>query len=289
LKFKNGAALAVASVCLIAGAVVVEHSLERLASQPASPVASQEAVAEPGQRAQTMRPLAVTKVRIPVPAERGRAEGYRPSGSGLARDVQCLTEAVYYEARGESAAGQAAVAQVILNRVRHPSYPKTVCGVVYQRARSSCQFSFACDGAMSRRHERGAWNRAHAIATRALSGFVMSEVGAATHFHATRVAPNWGPGLLRVSEVGLHVFYRLGRGAPMVTRVEAVGPQEAEDVTPADDVRLTSGEASEVSAPVEVVTPTAPQPTTQPVAEAKPAATPASAAGADAAVTTTAS
>jgi hypothetical protein len=167
--------------------------------------------------------------------------------------------------------------------VRHPSFPKSVCGVVYQRARSSggCQFSFACDGAMGRRPDRGAWNRAQSVATKALSGFVMAEVGAATHFHATRVAPNWGPSLLRVSEVGLHVFYRMGRGAPMVAKVEAVGPQEADDVSP-DPVQLTGLSTADpmamslVSAPVEVVTPTPPQPvaqSTQPVAAASAPAT----------------
>jgi spore germination cell wall hydrolase CwlJ-like protein len=134
------------------------------------------------------------------------------------RELECLSEAVYYEARGETPSGQAAVAQVVLNRVRHPSFPKSICGVVFQGAyaHTGCQFSFACDGSMRRTREAGAWKRAQRVAARALSGTVMSEVGAATHFHTTGVAPGWGPRLLRVAQVGMHVFYRFGgrSGAP---------------------------------------------------------------------------
>jgi spore germination cell wall hydrolase CwlJ-like protein len=133
------------------------------------------------------------------------------------RELECLSEAVYYEARGETPSGQAAVAQVVLNRVRHPSFPKSICGVVFQGASThGCQFSFACDGSMRARRETGAWSRAQKIASRALSGSVMSEVGAATHFHTTGVAPGWGPRLMRVAQVGMHVFYRFGgrSGAP---------------------------------------------------------------------------
>ncbi|WP_165190557.1 cell wall hydrolase [Caulobacter soli] len=134
------------------------------------------------------------------------------------RELECLSEAVYYEARGETPSGQAAVAQVVLNRVRHPSFPKSICGVVFQGAytHTGCQFSFACDGSMRKTRETGAWNRAQKVAARALSGAVMTEVGAATHFHTTGVAPGWGPRLLRVAQVGMHVFYRFGgrSGAP---------------------------------------------------------------------------
>jgi spore germination cell wall hydrolase CwlJ-like protein len=132
------------------------------------------------------------------------------------RELDCLTQAVYFEARGETAAGQAAVAQVVLNRVRNPAFPKTVCGVVFQGAarRAGCQFSFACDGSMRRGREMMAWNRAQHVAARALSGTVMGSVGNATHFHTINVQPVWGPNLLRVAQVGLHVFYKFGRGAP---------------------------------------------------------------------------
>lgn len=134
------------------------------------------------------------------------------------RDLECLTQAVYYEARGETPDGQAAVAQVVLNRARHPAFPKSVCGVVFQGASTGgvCQFSFACDGSMRKRREPGAWARAERVAARALSGGVMNEVGNATHFHTINVSPGWGPHLVRVGQVGLHIFYRFGGrgGAP---------------------------------------------------------------------------
>ena len=126
------------------------------------------------------------------------------------RDLQCLTEAVYWEARGEGAAGMAAVAQVVLNRVRHPAFPKTVCGVVYQGASDGgCQFSFACE-AHSSPSEDDAWRRARQIASRALSGHVMTEVGQATNFHAVSVTPGWMTSLQKVAQIGSHIFYRFG-------------------------------------------------------------------------------
>ena len=142
------------------------------------------------------------------------AQPFRLSGGALesSRDLDCLAEAVYYEARGEGASGQAAVAQVVLNRVRHPAFPKTVCGVVFQGAQTAtCQFSFACNGAMRRPREAGAWSQARSIAARALAGYVMPQVGSATHFHVAGYGAGWG--LLKVAQVGLHVFYRFGGGA----------------------------------------------------------------------------
>jgi spore germination cell wall hydrolase CwlJ-like protein len=133
------------------------------------------------------------------------------------RDLDCLAEAVYYEARGESASGQAAVAQVVLNRVRHPAFPKSVCAVVFQGAgNQGCQFSFACDGSMRKGREPEAWRQARSVAARALAGFVMPSVGNATHFHVAGLSPQWGPQMTRVAQIGLHVFYRFGGrvGAP---------------------------------------------------------------------------
>lgn len=129
-----------------------------------------------------------------------------------ARELDCMTDAVYYEARGESSEGQQAVAQVVMNRLRRPGYPKSVCGVVYQGAQAhECQFSFACDGAIYRAREPQAWRRAQGIAARALSGFVMAEVRDATHFHVARLGAIWGDGLVRVAQIGTHVFYRITR------------------------------------------------------------------------------
>ncbi len=155
---------------------------------------------------------AIERVSLPqaaVPAHPFRT----PNRDALqqSRDLDCLTDAVYYEARGETGAGQAAVAQVVLNRVRHPAFPKSVCGVVFQGvSNDGCQFSFACDGSMHRPKELDAWRRAEQVAARALTGFVMPSVGNATHFHAVGVQPGWGPGLMKVAQVGLHVFYRFG-------------------------------------------------------------------------------
>ena len=142
-----------------------------------------------------------------------QAQPFHMSGAlDSARDLDCLADAVYYEARGETPAGQAAVAQVVLNRVRHPAFPKCVCGVVFQGARdgTGCQFSFACDGSMDRGREPTAWRRSREVAAHALSGFVMPSVGNATHFHVAGIDPGWGPRLLRVAQIGLHVFYRFG-------------------------------------------------------------------------------
>jgi spore germination cell wall hydrolase CwlJ-like protein len=140
---------------------------------------------------------------------RAAASGRLGSALNRNRELDCLTQAVYFEARGETPRGQAAVAQVVLNRVKHPAFPKTVCAVVFQGAAShGCQFSFACDGSMRRTREAGAWDRARKIAARAMSGVVLADVGSATHFHTTGVSPVWGPRMLRVSQVGLHVFYR---------------------------------------------------------------------------------
>ena len=127
-----------------------------------------------------------------------------------ARALQCLSEAVYYEAAREPEVGQAAVAQVVLNRMRHPAYPKSVCGVVYQgSARATgCQFTFTCDGALAYAPEPGLWRRARAVAERALDGYVDKTVGSATHYHAQYVAPYWAPTLVKMTQVGQHIFYR---------------------------------------------------------------------------------
>ncbi len=141
------------------------------------------------------------------------------------RDLDCLTQAVYYEARGEGRDGQRAVAQVVLNRARHPAFPKTICAVVFQGAGRStgCQFSFTCDGSMRRGINRTAWNRARQVASEALSGYVYAPIGNATHFHTTGVSPRWRTSLIQVGQVGDHVFYRFG-GRSGSTRAFAYDP-----------------------------------------------------------------
>ena len=128
---------------------------------------------------------------------------------------RCLAEGIYFEARGESKAGQAAVAQVILNRVRAPSFPGSVCGVVYQNKhwRNRCQFSFACDGIKDRIRSRRAWNIASQIADAVADGRVwFKDVGSSTHYHADYVNPRWNRKMVKVATVGRHIFYRTRNG-----------------------------------------------------------------------------
>jgi len=126
-----------------------------------------------------------------------------------ARALQCLTSAIYYEAASEPDAGQAAVAQVILNRVRHPAFPASVCGVVYQGSeKRGCQFSFACDGSLARVPMRSAWERARRAAANALAGGVFAGVGLATHYHTYAVTPSWNRSLVMTGVYGAHFFHR---------------------------------------------------------------------------------
>jgi hypothetical protein len=159
------------------------------------------------------------------------AKPFEFAAAKTATDLDCLTDAVYYEARGEGPAGEAAVAQVVLNRVRHPSFPKTICGVVFQ----GCQFSFTCNGAMRAHREAAAWSEARKIASRALAGAVVANIGNATHFHTVGVNPGWGSNLLRVAQIGYHVFYRFGgrNGRPGAFTAQ---PQPSADAPDATDV-----------------------------------------------------
>jgi spore germination cell wall hydrolase CwlJ-like protein len=126
------------------------------------------------------------------------------------RALQCLTTAIYYEAATEPDAGQRAVAQVILNRVRHPAFPATVCGVVFQGSEhAGCQFSFACDGALNRgQPSKALWLRAMKVAGAALRGQVMPQVGLATHYHTYAVTPVWNRSLVMTAAIGAHFFHR---------------------------------------------------------------------------------
>jgi spore germination cell wall hydrolase CwlJ-like protein len=140
------------------------------------------------------------------------------SATDRARSLECLTTAIYYEAATEPTDGQRAVAQVILNRVRHPAYPNTVCGVVFEGSRraTGCQFSFTCDGALRRAPMAPYWQRARAVAEAALRGHVYAPVGWALNYHANYVVPYWSSSLVKSANVGLHIFYRWrgGMGRP---------------------------------------------------------------------------
>jgi spore germination cell wall hydrolase CwlJ-like protein len=127
-------------------------------------------------------------------------------------EVKCLATAIYFEARGESEKGQLAVAQVVLNRLKNPAYPKTICGVVYQNQwiRNGCQFSFACDGTSHRVTEPGPWKEAQDLATKVVSdenATFIADVGSATHYHAVYVRPYWARTMKKADKIGNHIFY----------------------------------------------------------------------------------
>lgn len=132
--------------------------------------------------------------------------------------TECLTRAIYYEAASESNDGKRAVAQVVLNRVRHPAFPNSICDVVNQGSgrATGCQFSFMCDGSLARRPQISLWIRSRQIAVAALNGAVYPAVGMATHYHTEWVLPYWASGVTKIATVGAHIFYRWrgGWGTP---------------------------------------------------------------------------
>src|SRR5262249_1396798 len=133
----------------------------------------------------------------------------KPTTKYSAKDLNCLAQAIYFEARGESYRGQVAVAQVVMNRLAHPLYPKTICAVVLQDGghRGACQFSFACDGIPEVINEKQPWAQAEDIAQKVAAGeLYLPEVGNATHYHAVYVYPDWAPRLKRVTKIGMHIF-----------------------------------------------------------------------------------
>jgi len=125
-------------------------------------------------------------------------------------EINCLAQAIYYEARGESFAGQAAVAEVIMNRVSHRVYPDTICGVVYDGSERStgCQFSFTCDGSMERTPRGRSWRRSQLVAEHVAIGFAPPQTRRATHYHTTAINPHWSGSLVQTGQIGTHVFYR---------------------------------------------------------------------------------
>lgn len=143
----------------------------------------------------------------------GRLSGFTEIGtssSGYATALKCMTQAIYYEAANEPEAGKRGVAQVVLNRLRHPAYPNSVCGVVYEGANAHvCQFSFTCDGSLLRAPMARQWNESRRIAAEALAGATEPSVGTATNYHADYVVPRWAFTLGKLTQIGRHIFYRL--------------------------------------------------------------------------------
>ena len=178
------------------------------------PAVARQGLASPGAVPAGQEPAGAVPLPPPEAIAPGRAAEPFVVGKRSERDIaaslQCLTAAVYYEARSEGLEGQRAVAQVVLNRVRHSAFPKSVCGVVYQgsKRRTGCQFSFTCDGSLRARRDPAAWVRARQVAATALAGGVYGPVGVATHYHTTAIRPWWAPSLRRAVTVGSHIFYR---------------------------------------------------------------------------------
>ncbi|HEX8640619.1 MAG TPA: cell wall hydrolase [Allosphingosinicella sp.] len=183
-----------------------------------------------------LAPTDALAINASIPVSNSANPAARPfllsaaSAADRLRSVDCLAAAIYYEAAREPLDGQRAVAQVVLNRVRHPAYPSTVCGVVFEGARrvTGCQFSFSCDGSLRRGPMAGYWERARQVAEAALSGYVYAPVGWATHYHANYVVPYWASSLTKSAVVGAHIFYRWrggwGRPPAFTSRYAGVEP-----------------------------------------------------------------
>ena len=194
---------------LVASAAIATASLSPLIATEAAP---------PPPPSMAVRPLApdqAFKAQCRNPRRSGpnpAAAAFKFKGNAAARAqaLNCLASAVYYEAGNQDADGERAVAQVVLNRVRHPAFPGSVCGVVYQGSTrpTGCQFTFTCDGSLNRQPDADGWRRATEVAAAALSGAVYAPVGWATHYHADYVVPYWAATMAKNTVVGAHLFYR---------------------------------------------------------------------------------
>ena len=208
---------------------------------------------------ETLIALPTTDATMPKTGEAGHELGelidagpsanpfFSHGGTSHLRASNCLAQAIWYEAASESEAGKRAVAQVVLNRVAHPGWPGSVCGVVYQGSNRStgCQFSFTCDGSLGRKAKGRSWREAQKIADEALSGSVYSPIGHATHYHTLWVNPYWASSLDHVGTIGAHRFYR-NRGAGGDKRAFT---QRYSGIEPGVEARITALPALESPAP----------------------------------------
>lgn len=188
-----------------------------IASLNGSGASALEAIAGIAPEMSTPMPVAASEQLAYARAQAPVTGGFA-AGQPLALDdkqLWCLATAIYFEARGESYRGQVAIAQVVQNRVKDRRYPNTICGVVFQNQnrRNSCQFSFACDGQPEVINDKASWAQAQDISNRFAAGeLYLTEVGKATHYHATYVSPKWAPRMVKLTQIGLHVFYEFKRG-----------------------------------------------------------------------------
>lgn len=212
--------LALTALLAVAGPVFVVFMTEIPDVQPVqrgAPRTASSAIAPKAEPLafQNVAPEDARAINAAVPFSKSPNPAARPyfatgEPASIARADDCLAAAMLYEA-GDDANGERAVAQVILNRLRHPAFPKTVCGVVFEGAerRTGCQFTFTCDGALARHHwSNSAWERARRLAIAALTGQVFAPVGYATHYHTDWVVPYWSESLDKITAVGAHLFFR---------------------------------------------------------------------------------
>lgn len=190
------------------GSMVVPNPATAPAAQAAPP-------APPPLILKRLAPDQALKLNAEIPVTSGPNPAATPfefKGTSVARSqaLNCLASAVYYEAGNQDENGERAVAQVVLNRVRHPAFPNTVCGVVYQGSTrpTGCQFTFTCDGSLARQPDAEGWRRAYKVAEDALGGLVYGPVGWATHYHADYVMPTWASSMAKNAIIGAHLFYR---------------------------------------------------------------------------------
>ena len=208
------AAALIFSAAAMASIVAAPAHLDHRAFRPLAPAVAPPSV--PDMTVQAVAPDKAVEINraIPVTAATGPAASpfaiTGASDAARASALTCLSQAIYYEAGNESDDGQRGVAQVVLNRVRHPAFPASVCGVVYQGSTrpTGCQFTFTCDGSLDRRPGLAGWDRARRTAAAALSGSVAGSVGYATHYHANYVLPTWASTLAKTDVIGAHLFYR---------------------------------------------------------------------------------
>lgn len=212
--FVVGGGLAVAPKNVDSSSIFSSRSASRVALDPGVAVPQPEPLEfKPGIDPATALQMnnAVPAASEPIPQPRPfLLDAVMNDAAARLNALDCLTAAVYYEAASESLTGKRAVAQVVINRVRHPAYPKSVCGVVFQGSErtTGCQFTFTCDGSLARLPSQTGWAAARRVAEQALAGHVETSVGTATHYHTVWVVPYWRTELTKLGTIGAHIFYR---------------------------------------------------------------------------------
>ncbi len=272
--------LLLASIWLAGGwthAAPRHHLLANAAPRKIAPAGPNSAAPAPGSPS-TLEPVTPDQAQLmnaTVPIStlpNPPAEPFRlltASASDRAAAVTCLTMAIYYEAGNQGDQGEAAVAQVVLNRLRNPLFPKTMCGVVFEGSTlpTGCQFTFTCDGSLNRPPSPAGWKQAGQVAERAIGGYVEQSVGEATHYHTVWVVPYWQSSLVKVAQIGAHIFYRWPGplGMPVSFRGQYAGLEELPPQTtdsggqPAEFAGLAPQLTPPPPLPIEVAEPATPK------------------------------